>query len=355
VVLGIEAVRLFHLSAHGVAVVGPIPSGLPVPKAPGGLGVDDYLATAASSVGIVLVGFAESLAAAKNFVAEDQSRVDPNRELVALGAANVGAGFFQGMFVNGSLSKTAVNVATRARSQLSALVAAGLTILTLLLLTGFFADLPEATLAAIVTAALVELVDVGTLIRLFRISTRRQRRAFGLAARPDFIAAMAAMLGVLFFNTLPGLFIGIAVSLLLLVYRTSHPAMAELGRVTGTEAQFADQEGHPEHEGVPGVAIVRVEGQLFFGNAEMVEDTLLERVGQPGTRAVIVDAQSVPYVDITAVDMLVRLAAELEASGVRLLIAQDIAIVRDLFDAAGADRLLDRVYPTIPAALDALG
>jgi high affinity sulfate transporter 1 len=355
VVLGIEAVRLFNLTHHGVAVVGPIPSGLPVPKAPGGLGLHNYLATAASAVGIVLVGYAESLAAAKNFAVADQAKVDPNRELIALGAANLGAGFFQGMFVNGSLSKTAVNVSARARTQLSSLVAAVLTILTLLFLTGFFADLPEATLAAIVIAALVELIDVGAMKRLFRLATSRQRRAYGLAARPDFIAAMAALLGVLIFGTLPGLFIGIAMSLLLLIFRTSRPAMAELGRVPGPSGLYAELEGHPENATVPGVAIVRVEGQLFFGNADTVEATLLERARRPGTRAVVVDAQSVPYVDISAVDMLQRLAAELESRGVALRIAQDVAIVRDLFDAAGADPLLQSVYPTIPAAIEALG
>lgn len=147
-------------------------------------------------VGVMLVGFAEGLGAAKTYAAREHQQIDPNREFARLGGANLASALSSGMVVNGSLSKTAVNASAGARSQLSGLVVAALTILTLLALTGLFEDLPEATLAAVVIAAVVELVDVPSLIRLYRAYSSRLGREFGFVARPDFIAAIAALLGV---------------------------------------------------------------------------------------------------------------------------------------------------------------
>src|SRR5207302_10361159 len=139
------------------------------------------------------------------------------------------AGLSSGMVVNGSLSKTAVNGSAGANSQMSGLVVAALTIVTLLFLTALFEDLPKATLGAVVIAAVIELVDIGALKRLYRLHTRGLARIYGVAARPDFIAAVAALLGVVVFDTLPGLFIGIALSLLLLLYRAARPYVAVIG------------------------------------------------------------------------------------------------------------------------------
>ena len=187
----------------------------------------------------MLVGFAEGLGAAKTYATRAHYEVDPNRELIGLGAANVGSGLMTGMVVNGSLSKTAVNGSAGARSQVSGLAVAVFTVVTLLFLTALFEDLPEATLAAVVIAAVVELVDIGALRGFYGLYTRQLGRIYGRAARPDFIAAVAAMLGVLVFDTLPGLVIGIIVSLLLLLYRASRPHVAELGRVPGAPASSA--------------------------------------------------------------------------------------------------------------------
>ena len=224
--------------------MGHIESGLPSIGLPDELDLNDYLATTASAVGVMLVGFAEGLAAAKTYAARDHYEIDPNRELIGLGAANIGAGLCQGMVVGGSLSKTAVNASAGARSQMSAIAAAGATVITLLFLTSLFEDLPEATLGAVVIASLLELVDVESLVKLYRLSTRRLGKIYGVAARPDFIAAMAAMFGVLIFDTLPGLFIGITVSLVLLVYRASHPHVATPGRVPGSDL-YTDVDRHP--------------------------------------------------------------------------------------------------------------
>ncbi len=241
---GIAAVHIFGLDDHGLEIVGHVDSGLPSLGGPG-LSLHDYGRLAAGGIGVMLVGFAEGLGAAKTYAERDHYEIDPNRELLGLGGANLAAGFSGGMVVNGSLSKTAVNAGAGARTQLSGLLVAALTVLTLLFLTGLFEDLPEATLAAIVIAAVVELVDFPALRGLYRVYSRELGSDFGLTARPDFIAAVAAMLGVLVFDTLPGLFIGIGVALLLLLYRASRPYVAELGELRGEAGGSATCAGIP--------------------------------------------------------------------------------------------------------------
>ena len=232
VVLGIGVVELFDLGAHGVAIVGSINSGLPSLALPD-VSLGRFGGLIAAALGVMLVGFAESLGTAKTFAERENREIDANRELIGLGVANLGAGISGGFAVNGSLSKTAVNSTAGGRTQLVGLIVAGLTILTLLLFTGYFESLPVATLAAVVIAALVELIDFSTLRDYYRVYSSRLGRAYGFAARADFIAAVAAMLGVMVFGILAGLFTGVLISLLLLLYRASRPPVAELGRVPG--------------------------------------------------------------------------------------------------------------------------
>jgi high affinity sulfate transporter 1 len=353
VAFGIIVVNLFDLDQHGVAIIGDIQSGLPTIGLPHGIGLSDYFATAATAVGLMLIGFAEGLGAAKTYASRDGDVIDANRELIAVGTANLGAGLCHGMVVSGSLSKTAVNASAGARSQLSGLVAAVVTVITLLFLTALFEDLPEPTLGAVVIAAVLQLVSLHAFIRLYGLSTRRLGKIYGVAARPDFIAAMAAMLGVLIFDTLPGLFIGIGISILLLVYRASSPHVATLGNVTGSD-QFTDVDRHPENTTVPGVVILRVDGALFFANADSVVASIRAHAKASGVRVVILDAESIPFVDVSAVDALMTASQELRTFGVRLVVAHDIGQVEDLFRVSGAEQLLENVYPTVHAAVDAV-
>ena len=341
VLIGIGVVELFGLD---VDIVGPIDGGLPSFGLPEDV---DYGALAAGGVAVMLVGFAEGLGAAKTYAARQHYEIDANRELLGLGGANLAAGLSQGMVVNGSLSKTAVNGSAGAHSQLSGLIVAVLTIVTLLLLTGLFESLPEATLAAVVIAAVIELVDFRALIRLYRDTSRALGRAYGVAARPDFIAATAAMLGVLVFDTLPGLFIGISISLLLLLYRASRPYVATLGEFHGT---YVDITRQPEAERLDGIAIVRVEGGLYFANADAVRARLM-RAGRH-VQTVILDAETIPFVDVTAAEMLDRVAADLRREGVRLVIARDVGLVRDVLDQVASETALHDVYPTVRAAVE---
>ena len=258
------------------------------------------------------------------------------------------------MVVNGSLSKTAVNGSAGAHTQLSGLLVAAMTVVTLLFLTALFEDLPEATLAAVVIAALIELVDIRALVAFYRLYSRRLGRIYGHAARPDFIAAVAAMFGVLVFDTLPGLFIGIAVSLVLLLYRASKPHVAELGLVPGTEDQFGDRDRHPENVMTPGVVIERVEGGLFFANADAVRDAVRADAARPGTRAVVLDAAAIAVRRHHRDPHARRARASSLRPDVQLAIAHDIGQVRDLLREAGGEDGTLAVYPTVRAAVDAL-
>ena len=352
VLAGIIAVHLFNLQHHGLEIVGHITGGLPafgLPHVPAA----DYLKLTGPAVGVMLVGFAEGLGAAKTYAARDGYQISPNRELIGLGTANLAAGLSSGMVVNGSLSKTAVNGSAGARTQASGLVVAVLTVITLLFLTGLFEDLPEATLAAVVIAALIELVDYKALRALYRASSARLGQIYGLAARADFIAAIAAMLGVLIFDTLPGLVIGVADSLLLLLYRVSRPHVAVLGEIPGSGGQWADVAVHPEDQTVPGVTVLRVESGVFFANTDHVRAAIEAAATTDGTRAVVLDCETMPFVDVTAARMLNQLAAGLHRQGVRLVLTAEIGQVRDMLAAVSDHDQAPEYHRTVRDAVRA--
>jgi len=347
----IAAVKAFGLD---VRTVGSIASGLPTLGLPD-VGLGDSARLAGGAVGVMLIAFTEGLGAAKTFAADRDPRIDANRELIALGGANLAAGLSSGMVVSGSLSKTAVNASAGARTQVSGLLAAALTVVVLLFLTAPFADLPEATLAAVVIAAVVDLVDVRALIELYDTYTKRLGRQFGWVARPDFLAALAALLGVTIFGTLPGLFIGIGASLLLLVYRASRPYVAVLGHTPGPDGAYHDVERHEDARSPDGVVILRVESGLYFANAENVRSRILEVGVAPRVRAVILDAETIPFVDVSAARMLVSAHAQLQTRGVRLVVARAVGQVRDVIGCITDENDLTSSFPTIAAAVDAVG
>lgn len=338
VLLAIGAAALLGLEDRGLAVVGHIDSGLPRAEIPDVTG-PQFAELLGGAVGVMLIGFAEGLGAAKTYAAREGYDIDPNRELVGLGVSNLGAGFLSGMVVNGSLSKTAVNAGAGARSQVSPLTAAALTVLTLLFLTGVFEQLPQATLAAVVIAAVVELVDVRSLRRLWRVRTGRIAHAYQVTARADFMAAGAALLGVLLFETLPGLVIGIAASLVLLLARTSRPRVAVLAPVGDEPGRpWVDVARNPDYPTVPGVLVVRVEGPLVFANAEYVRTRVRTLAADvDGLRLVVLDGRAMPSIDVTATAMLVQLRADLRATGGDLALAEGIGQVRDVLARAGQE------------------
>jgi sulfate permease, SulP family len=155
------------------------------------------------------------------------------------------------------------------------------------------------------------------------------------------------------FDTLPGLFIGIAVSLLLLLYRASRPHVAVLGRDPGAGGRWSDVQRHPDNERVPGIVVVRPESGLFFANADAVRSAIRAQLNE-GTKAVVLDAETVPAIDVTAVTMLVELAGDLRREGVELVLARDVGAVRDLVELGQGDATPLQTFPTVRAAVDAL-
>jgi high affinity sulfate transporter 1 len=355
VAVGVLAVKLFDLADEGVSIVGHIDSGLPslgLPDAPRA----DWLSLAGSCVGVVLIGFAEGLGAAKTYATREGYEIDANRELLGLGTANLASGFSSGMVVNGSLSKTAVNGAAGAKTQAAGLIVAGLTIVTLLFLTGLFEDLPEATLAAVVIAAVVELVDIDALRELHRFGSEALGEMYGVFSRPDYIAAVAALFGVLLFDTLPGLVIGVAVSMALLIYRVSKPNIARLGRVDGREGRWVDVSRQPDAAQAPSIVVLRPEAGLFFANADAVRRFVLDSI-DGSTTGVVLDGESMPFIDVTAARELHKLSVELGQRGIRLVLARNVGQVRDLLDVDQVEERVEEqveVYGTVESAVKAL-
>ncbi|CAM3688504.1 SulP family inorganic anion transporter [Occultella aeris] len=345
VLLGIVVVHVFGLSDR-LDVVGEIDPGLPTLGLPS-TAWGDYAQLAGPAVGVMLIAFAEGLGAAKTYAARNGYEVDANRELIGLGAANLGSGLASGMVVNGSLSKTAVNGSAGARSQVSGLVVAALSLITLLFLTALFEELPEAVLAAVVISAVVEMVDTKAIMRFYRVWTPRLGGTYGRAARADFIGALAALIGVLVFDTLPGLIIGIVTSLLLMLYRTSRPSVRTLTEVDGN---WLDAEANADHPVDPAVLVVRVESGLFFANADHVKDEVRRRC-TPQTRLVVLDAQTTPFIDISGATALAELKQTLERGRIALVIAGNIGQVRDVLSADHVGG--PKAYATVAEAIGA--
>jgi MFS superfamily sulfate permease-like transporter len=213
VVLAILAVNLFDLTDHGVAVVGDVPTGFDFVSY-SSVSWDDLVRLLPGALAIAVVGFAQSVAIVKSYAVQHNRVVDANQEMLAYGAANLGAGLLQGFAITGSLSKSAAAQEGRARSQVAPLVSAVMVVLTILFLAGLFRDLPEAVLAAFVIEAVSGMVRIGKLTRL------RRRRT------PEFFAAAGALLGVLLIGVLPGVVIGVALSFALLIHTLDHPHIA---------------------------------------------------------------------------------------------------------------------------------
>jgi high affinity sulfate transporter 1 len=303
-------VGLFDTEAAGVRVVGDLPSGLPRFVLPD-LDLAKLWNLVPGALAIVLVGYAEALGGAKAAAMRGGGDIDPNQELVAHGPANILSGLFGGFLVVGSLSKTSVAMVAGAHTQLANLVAAVFCFLTLVLLTPLFRGMPHPALAAIVVAAMLHLSKPGYLRDLLA----RDRREFAVAA---IVVAGELMLGVL-----QGIALGVALSLLMLIYRTSHPQGAALGQLPGTEA-YRDVRLHPGALTFPGLLIWRAGGELFFASIGRFDEGLKAALAasRPPARHVLVDAESVNFIDTSACDALLNSIKELRSQGITLAFAR---------------------------------
>jgi high affinity sulfate transporter 1 len=342
-VLGILAVSIFNLEEYGVSIVGEIPTGLPTPGLPQ-VALSDLPFLIAGALGIVFLAVGESLGGARSFAAKHRYEINPDQELIALGAANINAGLFQGFTVDASLSSTATADEAGERTQLSSIVTAVLIIITLLVLAPLFHNLPNAVLGAIVIASVIGLMDVAELKRFYGSN------------RIDFVLAMVAMFGVLTTDVLTGLLIAVFLSLLIILYRASRPHMAVLGKVPGQVATYGDISRHPENAQVPNLLIVRLDAPLYFLNANVARGQILDLVttSQPRPAAILFDLGASADLDVASLDMLKNLVRELDEASVDVLLAQVRGKVRDRLRKAGvmAEIGEDRVYLSVPAAVD---
>ena len=341
--------RAFDLAAHGVAVIADVPTGLPSIEIPN-VGLGEIGALTGGALALALVSLAESIGAARSLAASRGYEIDPNQELVALGAANVGAGLLQGFPVDASLSRSAVASAAGVRSRLSGIVVAVLLIATMLFLTPLFDGLPQATLAAIIVAAVIGLVDVRGFRRLWRIDQDDARLAV-----VGFVAV--AVLGVL-----PGIVVSVVASLLALVRRAYRPRLAVLGRAVGEASadedyRFRSIDRHPEYATIPGLVLFRFTNELFFANASFFRDETLRLVAaaDPRARTVLVDASPISHLDTTAAAMLDDLLDQLDGQGVSFELARVTATLEEplrrsgLYDRLGPDKFHTSVHAGVEA------
>jgi high affinity sulfate transporter 1 len=340
VVGGLIASGLFDLGAHGVALVGDVPRGLPSPQLPDASLIGDHYATIAiAAAALLLIGFSQTAGDARAFAARHHYRIDVNQESVAQGMANAAAGVFQGMPVSTSLSASSLNEAAGARTQLSSLASGGLVIATLLVLAPLFSHLPKAVLGAVIIDAVVfGMIDVAELRRLRRV------------ARFDFWVAIAAILGVLSAGVLAGVVIGVALSLCWLVYVATRPPMPLLGREPGTHV-FRDLVENPDDETFPGIVVLRLDGGLFFATAEALEDRV--RAISDGAHALVLSLEGVNFVDSQGSAKLTELHALTQSSGMTLRFARVKPQVRAVLEADGVIELVgaDHIHGNVQRAV----
>ena len=312
----------------GVSVVGDLPSGLPHLVLPN-LDPAILYELAPGALAIVMVGYAEALGGAKAAAMQSGGDVDPNQELIAHGPANILSGLFGGFLVVGSLSKTSVAMAAGARTQVANLIAAIFCFLTLVLLTPLFRGMPHPALGAIVIAAMLHLSKPGYLRDLFARS------------RWEFSLAVVVIVGELALGVLQGIALGVMLSLLLLIYESSHPRGAVLGQLPGQEA-YRDVELHPEAITFPGLLIIRTGGDIFFASANHLHEWFKAALvsSRPPAKHVLVDVGSVNFIDSTGCDAVLNTIKELQSQNVTVALARVRDQIREKMRIAGIETVV---------------
>jgi MFS superfamily sulfate permease-like transporter len=272
-----------------------------------------------------LLAYIEGISAARTLAAKHDYAIDPRQELLALGGANLAAAFGQGFPVAGGLSQSTVNDKAGAKTPLALLVASATLAICLLFLTDLLSNLPTVILASIVLVAVRGLIDVRGLRRLWQISHH------------EFRIALVALVGVLLLGILKGVLFAAIVSLLMLIAGASHPHVAFLGRIPGSN-RYSDLARHPENDTLPGVLIFRTEASLLYFNAEHVSRLVSARIqATPELRLVICDLSDSPMVDVAGGNLLASLHRELANRQVQMRIVSAHGKVRDLLRALGLE------------------
>jgi SulP family sulfate permease len=346
---------VLDLATRGVALVGPVPRGLPLPAVPAvELTAQHLPVIVVAAFALLLIGFSQTAGDAQAFATKHRYRIDLNQESVAQGMANLGAGLFQGMPVSTSLSASSLNESAGARTPVASLVTGGIVLATLVVLAPLFAELPKAVLAAIIIDAVVfGMIDVDEFVRLRRVK------------RFDFWIAVLAMLSVLSVGVLFGVVVGIALSLLWLIHVAAKPSMPVLGRKPGTQV-YRDLDEHAGDETDPGVVVVRIEGGVFFATAAALDERVRAILaGELGLHTKVLDMAAVTFVDSQGAAKIGELRAVADAEGVDLRLARlqpevsEVLAADGVIDMIGDDRIHGRVQGAVAAAqaahTDAIG
>jgi high affinity sulfate transporter 1 len=327
----------------GVKVLGPLPQGLPSFALPS-INLADLADVVIGGCAVAMVAFADTSVLSRTYAAKTHSQVDPNQELVGLGAANLAAGLFQGFPISSSSSRTPVAEASGAKTQLTGVVGAVSVALLLLLAPNLLQNLPTSALGAVVIAAAIGLFEFGDLRRIYRIQ------------RWEFWLSVVCFIGVAVLGVIPGIGIAVVLAIIEFLWDGWRPHYAVLGRVNGIRG-YHDIKRYPDARLIPGAVLLRWDAPLFFANAELFRQRVLEAVAKSPTpvRRIIVAAEPVTSIDVTSADMLAELEQTLRASRIELRFAEMKDPVKDKLKRF---ELLERFdtasfYPTLGAAVDA--
>jgi len=325
----------------GVSVLGPLPQGLPAFEIPW-INQADIVPVLIGGFAVSMVSFADTSVLSRAYASRLRTSVDPNQEMVGLGAANLAAGFFQGFPISSSSSRTPVAEASGARTQLTGVVGAVAVALLLLFAPNLLQDLPSAALAAVVIASAIGLIEVGDLIRIYRIQPW------------EFWLSIVCLVGVAVFGAIPGIGIAVVLAVIEFLWDGWRPHSAVLGRAEGIKG-YHDITRYPDARRIPGLVLFRWDAPLFFANAEFFRERVLDAVATSPTPArwLVVAAEPVTSVDVTAADMLEDLDKTLHESGVKLCFGELKDPVKDKLKRFG---LFARIgekffFPTLGAAL----
>lgn len=343
VVTAIAASWALDFAAEGIAVVGPIPSGLPEFALPSPA-LGDVLRLVPAALGIFVVSFADEILTARSFAGKRGQDVRGTQELLAMGAANAAGGLSQGFPVGASGSRTAVNDDMGVRTQVAGLVAAAAVAVVLLVLTEPVQYLPKAVLGAVIVFAAVGLVEP------------EAWRALAAVDRVEVAIAAVTMGCVIWFGVLQALVVAVGLSVIDTVRRSARPHDAVLGWVERL-GRYADVSLHPSARQTPGVVVYRLDDRLFFANARYFRGRVREavRAAAPPVRRVVLDADAVTHVDATGLAALVDVADDLRRDGITLVVARLRTRMEEQFAAAGVLEVIGRehLYPTVRAAVEA--
>jgi len=325
-----------------VSVLGQLPQGLPAFSIPW-ITQADIVPVLIGGCAVALVSFADTSVLSRSYAARTGTRVDPNQEMVGLGAANLAAGFFQGFPVSSSSSRTPVAEAAGARTQLTGIVGALSVALLLLVAPNLLQNLPAAALAAVVIASAIGLIEVTDLIRIFRIQ------------RWEFWLSIACLVGVAVLGAIPGIGLAIAIAVIEFLWDGWRPHSAVLGRADGVKG-YHDITRYPDARRIPGLVLFRWDAPLFFANAELFKERVLDAVAKSPTpvRWVVVAAEPVTSVDVTAADVLAELDEALHKAGIELCFAELKDPVKDKLKRFGLFAQFGErsFFPTIGAAVN---